>query len=77
MGQWESGQFPKIYNSIIMDLHIKLEHNFVCKIRCIFKGYLLIMYPCVAFIVALLVGGPLSFFLKNKMFEIFIFDICI
>ena len=56
MGQWESGQFPKVnvnsYNSIIMDLHIKLEHNLVHKIRMIFKGYILIMYPSVAFIVA-------------------------
>ena len=57
MGQWESGQFPKIYNSIIMDLHIKLEHNLVHKIiRLISKGYILIMYPCVAFVVALLIA---------------------
>jgi hypothetical protein len=57
VGQWESGQFPKIYNSIIMDLHIKLEHNLVHKIiRLISKGYILIMYPCVAFVVALLIA---------------------
>ena len=57
MGQWESGQFPKIYNSIIMDLHIKLEHNLVHKIiRLISKGYILIMYPCVVFVVALLIA---------------------
>ena len=57
MGQWESGQFPKIYNSIIIDLHIKLEHNLVHKIiRLISKGYILIMYPCVAFVVALLIA---------------------
>ena len=39
-----------------MDLHIKLEHNLVHKIRFIFKGYILIMYPCVAFVVSFLVA---------------------
>ena len=48
-------QCELIYNSIIMDFHIKLEHNIVHKIRLIFKGYILVMYPCVAFIVALVV----------------------
>jgi hypothetical protein len=41
MGQWESKQFPKVNvnycNSIVVDLHIKLEHNLVHKIRLIFK----------------------------------------
>ena len=39
-----------------MDLHIKLEHNLVHKIRLIFKGCILTMYPCVAFVIALVVA---------------------
>ena len=43
-----------------MDLHIKLDHNHVHKIRLIFKGCILIMYPCVAFVVALVVALVLA-----------------
>ena len=39
-----------------MDFHIKLEHHILHKIRLIFK-VILIMYPCVAFVVALLVAA--------------------